>query len=112
VEGVYAWAANVAMSGSDPNQAACPECVAYFGRRNPERFPTIEEYEEATRRYPEPILAGEEDMMRLDDNAFFDEVYDAATLSRGNSRRRRRGKQTSTGQRRSRREALRSTTEE
>jgi hypothetical protein len=36
----------------------CPCCVAYFGRRNPERFPTIEEYEEALRLYPEPMLAG------------------------------------------------------
>jgi hypothetical protein len=83
VEGVYAWAANVAMSGSDPNQAACPSCIAYFGRRNPEQFPTIEEYEEAARRYPMPILAGEEEMRRLDDNTFFDVVYEAATLSRG-----------------------------
>jgi hypothetical protein len=68
--------------GRDPNVAACPECVEHFGRRNPEWFPILAEYEEAARRYPEPILAGEEDMRRLDDNIFFDEVYEAATLSR------------------------------
>ena len=33
--------------------AVCPECIEYLGRRNPARFPTIEEYEEAKRRYPE-----------------------------------------------------------
>ena len=24
---------------------ACPTCIEYFGRRNPQKFPTIEEYE-------------------------------------------------------------------
>jgi hypothetical protein len=66
----------------DPNVAACTMCVGHFGRMNPEVYPTIQEYDEAQKRYPEPILSGEEDLMRLDDRAFFDEVNEAATLSR------------------------------
>jgi hypothetical protein len=56
--------------------------VFVHGVQNFEFFPTIAEYDEAARRYPEPILSGEEDMMRLDNSIFFDEVYEAATLSR------------------------------
>ena len=33
----------------------CPACVGMLGRRNPERFPTLEEYEAAKLRYPGPI---------------------------------------------------------
>jgi hypothetical protein len=82
VEGVYAWTTYPSLSISEPNEAACPMCVGHFGRMNPEFFPTIAEYDEAARRYPEPILSGEEDMMRLDNSIFFDEVYEAAMLSR------------------------------
>jgi hypothetical protein len=35
---------------------ACTECVEYLGRRNPEYFPTIEEYRELLARYPEPMF--------------------------------------------------------
>lgn len=45
----------------------CPPCVEYLGRRNPERFPSIEEYEEANRRYREPMYPSEEEVMRLED---------------------------------------------
>jgi hypothetical protein len=82
VEGVYAWVTYPSLSISEPNEAACWMCVGHFGRMNPEVFPTVQEYDEAARRYPEPILSGEEDMRRLDDGAFFWEVYEAATLSR------------------------------
>jgi hypothetical protein len=34
---------------------ACPSCVEYLGRRNPDRFPTPEQLEEGLKRYPEPI---------------------------------------------------------
>lgn len=34
---------------------ACPTCVGMLGRRKPERFPTLEEYEAARRRFQGPI---------------------------------------------------------
>ena len=34
----------------------CPACIEHLGKRNPDRFITIEEYEELTKRYLEPIL--------------------------------------------------------
>ena len=39
----------------------CPACVEVLGRRAPALFPSIEEYEEALRRYPEPIWASDEE---------------------------------------------------
>jgi hypothetical protein len=41
-------------------------CVEYFGKRDSERFPTIEEYEAALERYPEPMWASEEEFERED----------------------------------------------
>ena len=29
----------------DEGYGTCPSCIEYLGRRNPERFPSIEEYE-------------------------------------------------------------------
>lgn len=46
---------SVMATTSLESQVACPSCVEYFGKRNPEKFPTIEEYGEAKRRYPEPM---------------------------------------------------------
>jgi hypothetical protein len=46
--------------------AVCPTCIAYLGRRNPQRFPSIEEYEEAHRRYTEPVYASVEEIMELE----------------------------------------------
>ena len=40
----------------------CPVCVEYFGKRNPEKFPTIQELEEAKQRFPEPMFASEEEL--------------------------------------------------
>ncbi len=40
---------------------ACPACVEMLGRRNPERFPTREEYEAAVLRFPGPIWASDEE---------------------------------------------------
>ena len=52
---------------------ACPSCVEYLGQRNPECFPTIEEYEDALRRYPEPIWGTEEEadhaLLELEDTS-------------------------------------------
>jgi hypothetical protein len=49
---------------------ACPACVEYLGRRNPDRFPTIEEFEEDLKLYPEPIWSSAEEMDRADEDAF------------------------------------------
>jgi hypothetical protein len=48
--------------------SACPTCIEYFGRRNPQRFPTIEEYEAALQRFPHPIWASKEELEREDGN--------------------------------------------
>jgi hypothetical protein len=47
-------------------QAACPSCVEYFGKRDSEKFPTIEEYEAALERHPEPLWSDEEELSRED----------------------------------------------
>lgn len=38
---------------------ACPSCIEYVGARTPEMSPTIEEYRELLRMYPEPMYASE-----------------------------------------------------
>jgi hypothetical protein len=43
-------------SGGSEDRPLCPSCIEYLGRRNPSVFPTIEEWEEARKRYPEPIF--------------------------------------------------------
>jgi hypothetical protein len=45
-ESVIAW--------DEHTRPVCPECVRYLGERNPSRFPTIEQYEAAVERNPEP----------------------------------------------------------
>lgn len=59
---------------------ACPACVEYLGGRNPERFPTILEYEEACARYPEPMLGSVEEALRRQDEGTFDEVYEESEI--------------------------------
>jgi hypothetical protein len=39
----------------------CTGCMEALHQRNPEHFPAVEEYEEALRRYPEPIWATTEE---------------------------------------------------
>jgi hypothetical protein len=58
-ESVVAWDEHV--------RAVCPECVRYLGERNPERFPTIEEYRAAVERYPEPMYPSIEAIMELEE---------------------------------------------
>ena len=55
----------------DEGYSACPPCIEYLGRRNPEAFPTLEEYEAAKRRFPEPIWADEDDLGDQDPNWTF-----------------------------------------
>lgn len=38
--------------GLDP---FCLACIRHLGKRDPNRFPTLEQFEEAKKRYPEPI---------------------------------------------------------
>ena len=40
---------------------ACPACVEALGRYLPGKFPTLEEYEAAKRRYPEPLFGSQEE---------------------------------------------------
>lgn len=62
----------------------CPSCVEYLGRRNPERFPSIEDYEEANRRYAGPVYASVAEVMRLEaaDDPSVYEAYWASWLTR------------------------------
>lgn len=52
---------------------ACRACMEFLHRRNPECFPSIEEYEEFLRRYPEPMQ---------DADAFDDADHQASWLWR------------------------------
>jgi hypothetical protein len=63
----------------------CPSCIEYLGKRNPEKFLTIEEYEEANKRYKEPLWASEEEEEREDPSLDWTanvSLIDRATLSR------------------------------
>lgn len=51
-ESIVAW---VRSDNLDDMNRACPSCVGTMGRRNPKRFPTIEEHEAAKKRFPGPI---------------------------------------------------------
>ena len=46
--------------------------LAALGRRNPERFPTIEEFVEMNRRYPEPMFPSEEEAERLENERTYE----------------------------------------
>ena len=48
----------------------CPECLEYFGRINPEYYPTIEVYQELLEHYPQPIWKSGEDMERAEEEGF------------------------------------------
>jgi hypothetical protein len=39
----------------------CPSCIRNLGEYRPEQFPSIEEYQDALRRYPRPIWASYEE---------------------------------------------------
>jgi hypothetical protein len=41
--------------------------VRYFGERNPERFPSIEERRAAVGRYPEPMFSAEDEVLRVEE---------------------------------------------
>lgn len=54
---------------------ACPEYITYLSVRNPERFPTLEEYRSAVARYPLPMYGSEEAIMAAEDDGTFEEAY-------------------------------------
>lgn len=78
---VYAWPLTDEGCAIDDDARACEECVAYFGERNPARFPSLEEYRQAVRDYPAPILGSEEEAIRLQDADAWWEVYAASAIS-------------------------------
>ena len=47
----------------------CPACLELLGRRNPERFPTLEEYEAAKLRLPRPMFASDEEALAAEETA-------------------------------------------
>lgn len=63
----------------------CPACVEMLARRKPEQFPTREEYEELCRRYPGPMFASVEEVMRLEraNSPRMDEAYEARYVFKG-----------------------------
>lgn len=61
---------------------ACHECIELLGERYPERFPTIEEYREACRLYPEPIWPTIEEANRAWDDGSWAEAQEASWLTR------------------------------
>ncbi len=46
----------------------CPTCIEYLGRRNPQKFPSLEEYEAALEQFPQPIWPTEEELALKDPN--------------------------------------------
>jgi hypothetical protein len=56
VEAVFAdaWTGEHVVSGP-----VCPACIEHLGKRNPKLCPTLEEFEEARRLYPEPFYTYE-----------------------------------------------------
>jgi hypothetical protein len=59
----------------------CPECLAYLGERNPERFSRIlAEYHEAVQRYPEPMFSSGDEVVRLEEGAFW-EAFAASKIA-------------------------------
>jgi hypothetical protein len=63
--------------GDEDLGEACPECITMLGQHYPERFPTLEEYEEAKRRYPKPLFATDEEAERAEDEV----ISDGATVA-------------------------------
>lgn len=53
----------------------CPSCVAYFGQRNPGRCPTLPDYRDAVRRYPEPIWPDYEAAVKAEEGGAFEAEY-------------------------------------
>jgi hypothetical protein len=61
----------------------CQKCLAYLAEANPECFPTLERYQAALRRYPEPVWSSAEEAIRasVEDENTFEEAYHTSWLS-------------------------------
>jgi hypothetical protein len=82
VGGAYAWPTTDDMMIDEMSPVACPQCVEYFGRRNPSRFPTREDLGAAEDLYPRPMLESVEEALRREDEGTMMEVYAAAKICR------------------------------
>jgi hypothetical protein len=74
--------ANGLMDDGSTLGVICPNCLAYLAETNPESFPSVEQYEVALQRYPEPVFASIEEATRVseEDDQAFEEAYDASWL--------------------------------
>ena len=61
--------AQVSLDGTLSTSHVCPACLGMLGRRNPERFPTLEEYEAAKLRLPRPMFASDEEALAAEETA-------------------------------------------
>ena len=62
----------------------CRSCISVMGSLNPERFPTLEEYEAALKRYSEPVFGSVEEahLLSVSDQETFQEIYQASWIPR------------------------------
>ena len=75
--------ANGLVDGGSPLGVICPKCLAYLAEANPERYPSVEQYEAALERYPEPVFASVEEASHVsgEDWEAFEEAYDASWVT-------------------------------
>src|SRR3954469_6037379 len=66
-------------------QPVCPSCIEYLGQRNPQKYPTLEEYKEALKRYTGPAFASDQTEEEAEEDAW-EEVYRATWISRDSLR--------------------------
>jgi hypothetical protein len=83
-ESVIAYAkTDYGMSLADESKytsAVCPECVEVLGAHRPDKFPTIEEYRTALRRYPEPVWASAAAAAAVEGTEAAEDAYRASLL--------------------------------
>ena len=56
----------------------CVECVNYLGRRNPEKFPTFEEYRRLLEQYPRAMYESEEALIAAGEAAGYEDPSEIA----------------------------------
>ncbi len=61
---------------------SCPECIGYFGSRNPKRFPTWQEYQDARMRYQGPIFQSALESRRAEEKGTYYEALDTLCIPR------------------------------
>ena len=58
----------------------CEECFVYLGERNPERFPSMDEYMYARQIDAPPIFESEEAVIRAQDEGTYAETFAASWI--------------------------------